>query len=316
MGWLEQGARRVLLSLIVLVLAVGLAACSTGRSESSTIQPAPGAVTDEVAGVSSGGLAGSAERAMPEGESGAPPGNIAEIGEWDQRIIRTADLTLSVTDVEHAIGSVRQTVGTMGGRVLSSTTRYRGEQQFATMQLDVPSDRFDDMLNALRTAPVVAKVEEESTGSTDVTEEFIDLQARLRNAQATEERFLALQQEATTLQDTLTIEREIARVRAEIEQLQGRLNYLERRTSFSRIIVSLQPESAAAGAALGPLSLGRAASEAWEASLKFLGRALSVVVQVVVFLWWFWLLVAIGGGLYLWMRNRRRTPVTPEAGQP
>ena len=81
----------------------------------------------------------------------------------------------------------------------------------------------------------------ENAGSEDVTEQFIDLEARLRSALREEQSLLSLLERADTVSNILTIERELARVRSEIERLQGQLNYLSRRVDLATISVALFP---------------------------------------------------------------------------
>ena len=87
----------------------------------------------------------------------------------------------------------------------------------------------------------LGKVWAENAGSEDVTEQFIDLEARLRSAHREEESLLSLLERADTVSNILTIERELARVRSEIERLQGQINFMSRRVDLATISVALFP---------------------------------------------------------------------------
>jgi len=296
------GRSTVVLLLGVLVLALGLAACGGVREESAVAPSAGG-------GASSVSTNDSADGARES--AGAAPPQAAQIADWDRRIVRTAELTLTVQNVEQAIAAVRDIATAQGGQILTSSTSYNGDYQSAMLTIEVPSDRFDPTMSALRGLPLVERVDHETTSSQDVTEEYVDLQARLRNAEATEQRLLSLQGQATRLEDILALEREIARVRGEIEQMKGRLNYLERRTSFSRIDLQLLPVGAGAGRAAHEFDFVLVVREAWDASMRFAGQVATVGLTVVVFLWWLWPLVAAGAVYYA--RRARRRGATPGA---
>lgn len=288
---------RVLL-LGVLVLALAMTACG-GVWREAEVAPSAGGAASASAGDGARDTAG-----------GAAP-EAAQLADWDRRIVRTAEMTLTVQDVEQAIAAVRDIATAQGGQILTSSTSDSGDYQTAMLTIEVPSDRFDPAMSALRGLPLVERVDHETTSSQDVTEEYVDLEARLRNAEATEQRLVALQGQAERLEDTLALEREISRVRGEIEQMKGRLNYLERRTSFSRIDLELFPAVAGAGRAAPGFDFARVVREAWDASMRFAGRVATVGVTVVVFLWWLWPLVA-AGAVYYARRARRRGP-TPGA---
>jgi len=294
------GRSTLVLLLGVMVLALVLAACGGVGRDASVTQSAG---ESAIAGVSTN------DGSRDSAGAAAPPG-AAQIADWDRRIVRTAELTLTVQNVEQAIAAVRDIATAQGGQILTSSTSYNGDYQSAMLTIEVPSDRFDPTMSALRGLPLVERVDHETTSSQDVTEEYVDLEARLRNAEATEQRLLSLQGQAERLEDILALEREIARVRGEIEQMKGRLNYLERRTSFSRIDLQLLPVAAGAGQAPG-FDFARVVREAWDASMRFAGRVATVAVTVVVFLWWLWPLVA-AGAVYYARRARRRGP-TPGA---
>jgi len=74
----------------------------------------------------------------------------------------------------------------------------------------------------------------------DVTEEYVDLQSRLRNAEAQEAQFLALMQRAQTIDEILMVQSRLAEVQSEIEQIKGRMNYMEGRTDFATISIAMR----------------------------------------------------------------------------
>ena len=89
------------------------------------------------------------------------------------------------------------------------------------------------------------KVDAKNINTQDVTEEFIDVEARLKTKKELEARYLELLKQAKTVADIVSIEGQIANVRAEIESMEGRLKYLNNQVSFSTLSVSYYQESAA-----------------------------------------------------------------------
>ena len=112
-----------------------------------------------------------------------------------------------------------------------------------SVSIRVPDEDFDQALVELRS--LATRVESENTNSRDVTEEYIDLEARLKNAEATESQYLALLEKATDVEDILRIYERLSQVRRDIEQLKGRIQYLERTSSMSLISVRLEPVATA-----------------------------------------------------------------------
>src|SRR6185437_12892729 len=159
----------------------------------------------------------------------------------DRMVIRTAQLAVEVGDIESSLAQVRQIAQHGGGFVSASTTRIEKvndqERTVADLTIQVRSDTVDSTLSALR---ALGKVNSESSGSQDVTEEYVDLDSNLRNLQASEAAILKLMDKATRIEDVLSLQRELTNVRSQIERIQGRKRFLERRTDMATIAVSLR----------------------------------------------------------------------------
>ena len=248
------------------------------------------------------------EAPMASGAGTASQVDAASAQPWDRMIIRTGTLQLTVKDMGDSVQRVRAAASASGGYVFSSETRSEGEYTYATITLYIPAANFDQVLPELRAlGGQVTKVANESISSSDVTEEYTDLDSQLRNLKATEGRMLALQAKAERMEDILAVDRELRSVQAEIERIQGRMNYLGKRAEMSTLTVYLSPAIAPAPL-IEPQSTWqpmRAAEEAWNASLELLAAAGTAVITAVVFLWWLAPVLA----LVVWAlaRARRRT---------
>lgn len=156
----------------------------------------------------------------------------------DAKVIRNGTLSIVVKSPTAALASVEQIVaGIPGAFIAAAEVRRAGDSQPTALTLRVPAETFDQALSALRA--LAQEVLAEQTAARDVTEEYTDLDARLRNLQAAETQLLALLEQADAVEDLLKVENRLAEVRGEIEQLQGRLNVLENRIALATIHVLL-----------------------------------------------------------------------------
>ncbi len=163
----------------------------------------------------------------------------------ERMIIRTGNLTLVVKDTAQAMNQVRDLVESMGGYVVESNA-YRDQGLLrGRMTVRVPAERFDQAMDRIRGTAV--RVESESSSGQDVTEEYSDLSAQLRNLEATETELRELlgtvRERTGKAEDILAVYRELTTIRGEIERVKGRMQYLERMTALATIQVELIPDA-------------------------------------------------------------------------
>jgi hypothetical protein len=214
----------------------------------------------------------------------------AEAGE--RRIIRNADLTLEVENGASAQQRASALAEGAGGFIVSSDAQNMssGGRPYVhvTVVARVPSARFGAALDEMRR--VGKRVVGEKVTGQDVTEEFIDLEARLRVQRALEEQLLGLLKESKSVKDTLEVHREITQVRSEIERVEGRRRFLVNQSELSTITLRLHEPtpfiaSSGGGSSFGS-QLGRALGDAIdvaEAVVLFFVRALGVIVPLGLF---------------------------------
>jgi hypothetical protein len=235
-----------------------------GAVEGPVGAPEPAALGDSAASGGSSGAGGG--DAVGERDSIALPS--------DQKIIKTADIEVEVgkEDVDDAVQDAIALAERHGGFVLS-TTLDQDKKASATVAIRVPSEEFESALGDLKG---VGKLLSETVQGRDVSEEFVDLQARLRNLEAQETVLLRLYDRAQSVADTIRIQREVQDVQLEIERHRGRLRFLEDRTSLSTIGVRFTEVGAAPKPDVPPSG---AIAKAWEQAKDL---ALGVVSGVIV----------------------------------
>ncbi len=226
--------------LICLLLVVVLAACSPAKS---TTVPAP--TTPAAPGFASSGFAPPPEISMDrEGMASvsAPLPQVlvtqASSSSSDRMIVRTGNMALVVEDVPVAIEQITNIAVGYTGYVVSSNVWQDRERLFGNISVRIPAESFDDAVRALRALAV--DITSETSTSQDVTQEYTDLAAQLKNLEATEQQLLTILAKAETVKDILDVQRELSNTRGQIEQLKARMQYLERTSATSIITVSLQ----------------------------------------------------------------------------
>ena len=224
----------------------------------------------------------------------------------DRKIIQSTSVDIEVEEVGGSFQDIIRIAETAGGFVASSSFSNRDEEQIADVTIRVPATQYQSVLARIRGMGTVTT---ESSDANDVTEEYTDLQARLRTLNATEQRYLELLGQANTINEILTVQDRLDFVRGQIEQVLGRINLLEHLTDLATITVHLRPETLIVetivdegGGNLNPLE---SASAAWETSLDALRVVAAVALIIVVFSWWIvppLALVALGAR---WLLGRR-----------
>ena len=184
-------------------------------------------------------------------------------------LVRHGQASIQVKGVDAAVSAVRQTAAQFGGFVANTSLRSgKDEQRSATLELRVPSDRFDGLLSALSN---LGKVESVTANAEDVAEEYVDLGARAANARRVEARLVEMLATRTgKLSDVLTVEQELARVRMEAERYDARLRWLERRASLSSLDVTIHEAIPLLDTPRGPGPIAEAFAEAWMRTIAVL----------------------------------------------
>ena len=183
-------------------------------------------------------------------------------------LVRQGQASVEVKLVDDAVARMRQTAVQFGGFVANTAlVTGKEEQRSATLELRVPSQQFDALVGALNQ---LGKVETVNVTAEDVSEEYVDLGARLANARRVEARLVEMLATRTgKLSDVLTVEQELARVRQEAERYEARIRWLERRATLSSLQVSLHEKIPLIEPPRGHGPIAEAFAEAWTRFVAF-----------------------------------------------
>jgi hypothetical protein len=222
-------------------------------------------------------------------------------------IIRSGVASVEVDSLERAIALVRAVAQRAGGFVANTAmTTGRNEVRSATLELKVPSPKFDEAVGGL--SPI-GHVESVNVQAQDVGEEYVDIAAREANARRLETRLIELLANRTgKLADVLAVEHELARVREDIERMEGRMRFLRARVAMSTLTVTVHEPLPIVGRPTGSSPITEAFREAWR---NFVGFAAWLIAASGV-------LVPLGAlaALAWWLTRRWRATwrAQPRAG--
>ncbi|MDZ4720973.1 MAG: DUF4349 domain-containing protein [Roseiflexaceae bacterium] len=226
---------QTLLALIVLVLA--LSACG-GASPAAAPAPAQ-SVAEAPAAPPSANSGLDAAKGGEGGPTAAQEPAQNTPSDTQRLVIKTAQLSLQVESVRDTEIAIRNKVNELGGYIVTSQSNGTDADMYMDITFRVPSNRFEDALNGVQ--GMAKKVLSRSLGGEDVTAEYVDLESRMRNLEATRDRLLTLLQKADKVEDALAVNQALTDVQGQIEQAKGRMEYLQKSSALSTISVSLRP---------------------------------------------------------------------------
>lgn len=237
--------------LAMLVVCLVLSGCGNGSAgdvgsfEYRTQQVPASAATSRVSGVGPDSRQqlfsvdrGEIAVAQADAAEGPARGDNAAL---ERKIIYTATITLVVEDFSKTESAVLALVERFGGYVSAShVDRTQGDHRSGRWVVRIPVARFDAFLAATADLGVP---ENSSTAAQDVTEEFVDLDARIKTKKEVERRIIKLLEDRSgDIKDVIAVEGELGRVREEIERMEGRLRYLKDRTALTTVTINAREE--------------------------------------------------------------------------
>lgn len=293
-----------IMSMIVMVLSLLLiVACGGAAYELRAPASAP------VEGVAVSDMAIQAE------EVGAPSrstfsADLESREQVEQRlVIRNANLTLVVEDPAASVAEISALADSMGGFVVSSnlyeSTFEQGVRATqASITVRIPAERLNEALSVIKADAV--EVRSENISGQDVTQEYTDLQSRLRNLEAAEEELREIMGSLTKAEDVLRVYESLRQVREEIEVIKGRMQYFEQSARLSALTIELLPDVVSQ-----PLQIGRwqpqgTAKEALETVVRAFQFLADAAIWIVILVLPILLVLSLPFWVIRWFVLRRR----------
>lgn len=258
------GKRWRLAAGVLALVALAVLTVSCGAGKVAVPPQPPGAAVEATSDARqvSGGI-------VPEEKVPGQSGYLGDVTE--RRVVKRAELTLDVRDAAEASAQIASRAEALGGYVSgSSVWRNQEGRTEARVTVRVPAGLFACLLEEIEKMGTLMS---RQVSSTDVSEEYVDLEARISNLKVQETRLLEIASRAGTVEDLLKVEKEIERVRGEIDSLTGRLNLLKNQTDYATISVYLR-STPLAGAGISTSGV----EGLWGRAVRALYRSVSVLI--------------------------------------
>jgi hypothetical protein len=232
-----------------------------------------------------------------------------------RKIIRNGELIIETDSPTEGQGKITAIAESLGGFVVTSEFKQSGKpnqsqpSQNVTIVARVPSAQFGAALEMIR--KVGSRIVQEKVSGQDVSEEYLDLEARIRTKKALEAQFLEIMKQAKKVSEALEVQSQLADVRTEIERLEGRRRFLENQSAFSTLTTTLQmPAPIVAATTSG---FGNSIKQAFGDGIDTAATIIIGLIRIIIVLTPVVLLV----GLPMWfilriIRRRIRMPKKPE----
>ncbi len=294
--------RRILLVSCLLLFALACAGCLSAPWDSDTVK-----IDEQFAPSTSG--SGIPSRITPFPVSTIvptyAPGYAADL-EADQKIIRTGSLNLEVENVSSTLDPLKQIAALHSGYIgsMSVNTQY-GNRLYASLTIRIPAGEFDGTVSDIK---ALGTLKSESLSADDVTEEYVDLQAR-RNALASQlVQYNRIMERAENVSEILEVQVQIERVQVELDSIDGRLKYLDNRIDYGTITVTLvEPEPVGRGE---EFSLVSVLNEGIQGFLAVTGGLIIILISIIPLI-----LLGIIAYILYWIWRKRKGAKKTTSGE-
>lgn len=306
----KRGSWIAALMLIVLLVS----GCSSGTQDKSAGGAAPGekqvTSTDQASNKTDGGAAEAESKTADKSKNSAeePASADAELPNMpspaqtsgagfnsqdlssglNQKLMYKANIVMEIQDYGKAQSEVRNTVTLSGGYIVNFSETQSSSEKGGTFIVKVPANGFSSFIDRLEN--IAHESLQRSIEGQDVTEEYIDLESRLKAKQIMEEQYVAFMKKATKTTDLVAFANELERIQSEIEQMKGRMRFIDQNVSYSTVEIRLyespekkdDPKTSAIQA-----PLGQRVSQAFQGSID----VITIIIQ--------WIIVILSGSLPL-----------------
>jgi hypothetical protein len=218
----------------------------------------------------------------------------------EKKIIKDANIGVEVKDYQLFRIKLDSLIRSINGYISNDYLYNNDESINCDLVIRIPEKNFDKFLQQLEKG--TEKTLYKNISSRDVTEEFIDIDARLKNKKSVEKRYAQLLLKAKTVKDILEIEEKLRVIREEIESTQGRLNYLSSQVSFSTINLTITQK-------LDYKFRPSSDKSFFQLLIKSLHKGWKALLQFILFvfnLWPFLIIIAAGAIIFIKYKNRKK----------
>ncbi|MFP4456855.1 MAG: DUF4349 domain-containing protein [Clostridia bacterium] len=266
----------IYLSLLLVLLIAG---CSSSYQDSVNQEPSYDSANDEM-GSSSDSL---------------------------QKIIKSGNMSMDVDSLDSAIKEIDILIQEYNGQIIKVEKYSSGENNYAFYKIKVPSEDYDAMHDSLIK---LGKVTNDTTSTRDVTEEFIDLNARLDMLKDSKEAYTRLLDRAETVEEILQVERELERIVYEIESTQGRIDYINNQVEMSSINISIKEKAATEFEGINFFErIQFAIKDGFNSMLNFLVNVVIALIWLIPFLPFIFLLYIVIKKIRQFLKKRKERKV-------
>ena len=177
-------------------------------------------------------------------------------------IIKNGEMNLIVADTDRALDQITSVAVEAGGYVIGSRSWQQDTLKYAALTIGVPVDQFEAVQRRLR--GLAAQVVSDTASGQDVSDEYVDLQSRVTNLEATAARIREFLKQAADAEQALAVNGKLTEVEAELEQVKGRMAYLQDRSAYSTLTINLEPQRATPTPTPNPSPTPTATPDVWQ----------------------------------------------------
>lgn len=241
--WRDYAAYLLIVCGIALVLVVTMAVLgpATGNIFSNIYSAAPANYHPADNYAAQSPVAAPAPSAPPTPAGLMAISHAAAPYRSQQFIIKNGEMSLIVADTDRAVDQITSAAVEAGGYIIGSRAWLQADLKYAAITLGVPVDQFEAVQRRVRGLAV--RVVNDTASGQDVSAEYVDLQARVTNLEATAARIREFLQQATDAEQALAVNGKLTEVEAELEQVKGRMAYLKDRAAYSTLTITLEPQA-------------------------------------------------------------------------
>lgn len=301
------------IALVSLTMILVLSACGGGAAKDKTVNSSAPQINAPQA--QSGAVAQETDRLANSANVPLQPAapadtSAAGLPAPQRMIVKNGALTLLVKKTDEAFTQVAAVAAQYGGYVISSDASHSGDSNTASLTIAVEAARFDTAMGDLR--KIALQVLHDTSSGEDVTSQYVDLESRLHNLEATRDRVLTFLDRAQDVNEALQVNQQLTQIEGDIEQIKGQMTYYEGRSAFSTITVSLQekaPETKKKAKSWSPLHIFDAAMGAQKALVKILA---TLLIWSLVFLGPYLLIAGLAALAWRrWVQRKQTRPGAP-----